>query len=203
NIFYGLAIFLELDLSKNTDIIDFVEIFNFIKKYLEGAVPEKLQLNLYSILCIKLIMKIQKKALDQQIKMGSIFELELKEQKYFKPTIDIFHHLILLKITGKEAIINKLKLSYSEEIKKIILPNGSINDLVTESSRALLILDLLDLKQYENESWNNLYNFIITKTRFFNTENLDSRFNWQSDSFAFKLELQMLFWALLACSIYF
>ncbi|MFX0020857.1 MAG: hypothetical protein ACFE9S_00905 [Candidatus Hermodarchaeota archaeon] len=202
NIFYGLAIFLELNLLNKTDIIDLQEIINFIKNGLELAVPEKLQLNLYSILCIKLIMKIQKKRLNQQINIGSIFDLDLKEYRNFKPTLDMYHHLTILKITGKEEIINKLKLLYAEEIKKIILPNGSIDDLVTESSRALLILDLLDLKQYENELWNNISNYILTKTEFFTTENLDSRFNWRSDAFAFKIELQMLYWALLAFTIY-
>lgn len=202
NNFFGLAIFSELDLINKTDIIDLPEIINFVKNSLEVSIPEKLQLNLYSILCIKLIMKLQKKLLDQQINIGSIFEIDLKEYRNFKPTLDIFHHLILLKITGKEENINKLKLSYAEEIKKKILPNGSIDDLVTESSRAFLILDLLDLKQYENELWNNLFNYILTKTKFFTTENLDSRFNWRSDAFAFKIELQMLYWALLAFTVY-
>jgi hypothetical protein len=203
NIFYGLAIFSEFDLLNKTDIIDLQEIGNFIKNELELTRPEKLQLNLYSILCTILITKIQKRKFDQQINIGSFFELDLKDYKNFKASLDIFHHLSLLKITGNEEIIDKLKLTYAEEIKNLILPNGSVNDLLTESSRALLILDLLKLKRYENELWNNLINYILTKTEFFTTENLDSRYNWRSDAFAFKVELQMLYWVLLACSVYF
>ncbi len=200
--FYGLAIFSELNLLHKTDIIDMQEIVNFIKKDLENAIPKKLQLNLFSLLCVNLITKLHKKSFEQQINLGSIFEFDIKEFENFKPTLDIFHHLILLKIIGKEDDIIKLKLPYAEEIKNLIMPNGSVNDLVSESSRALLILDLLDLKHTEPELWNNLFNFILTKTRFFTTENLDSRFNWRSDPIAFKIELQMLYWALIACSVY-
>jgi hypothetical protein len=202
NLFYGLAIFSEFDLLNKTDIIDLQEIVNFIKNELEVTLPEKLQLNLYSILCAILITKIQKRKFDQQITIGSFFELDLKDYKNFKPSLDIFHHLSLLKITGNEEIIDKIKLSYAEEIKNQIIPNDSVNDLITESSRALLILHLLEIKQYEDKLWNNLLNFILTKTEFFTTEDLDSRFNWRSDACAFKIELQMLYWALLACSVY-
>jgi hypothetical protein len=202
NNFYGLSIFSELGLLNKTNIIDLQEIINFIKKDLEMTIPEKLELNLYSVLCVKLITKIQKKVLEQQINLRLISELNVNEFEHYKPTLDIFHHLILLKITGKEDNINKLKLLYTDEIKKLIIANGSINDLVTESSRALLILDLLDLEQAEPELWNNLFNFILTRTSFFTTENLDTRYNWRSDAFGFKIELQMLYWVLLACSVY-
>ncbi|MDX1799024.1 MAG: hypothetical protein R3255_10280, partial [Candidatus Lokiarchaeia archaeon] len=148
------------------------------------------------------ITKIGKKQLDQKIKIGSIFELDLKDYTYFKPTFDIYNHLALLKITGKEENISKLKFSYIAEIKKLVMPNGSIGDLITESSRALLIIDLLDLRKNEEELWNNLLNYILTKTRFFGTENLDSSFNWRNDPIAFNIELQMLYSVLLACSSY-
>ena len=118
----------------------------------------------------------------------------------FKPTLDIYNHLITLKLLGKEANINNLKTDYANEIKNLILDNGSVSDLVTESARALLIFSLLNLKDQEPELCSNLLNFILNKTSFFFIENVDRDFNWRSDKFCFKIELEILYWALLASS---
>lgn len=202
NNFYGLAIFSELDLLNKINIIDLQEIENFIIADLEKFIPEKLELNLYSLLCIKLIIKMQKKLLERKLNLESISDLKLLGMVNLKPTLDIFNHLSSLKLLGKEENINNLKITYAYEIKKLIISNGSIGDLVTESARALLIFDLLNLKEAEPELCNNLFNFILTKTSFFITENLDTKFNWRSDKLGFKIELHMLYWALLASSVY-
>ncbi len=200
--FYGLAIFRELDLLSKTDIIDIQEIENSIIKDFEKFIPEKLELNLFSLLCIKLLIKMQKKLLEKRFNLESISDLNVLDLVNYKPTMDIFNHLSLLKLLGKEDNINNLKITYTHEIKKLITSNGSINDLITESARALLIFDLLNLKEMESEFCNRLFNFILTKTRFFITENLGTKFNWRSDILGFKIELQMLYWALLASSVY-
>ena len=144
---------------------------------------------------------MQKKLLERKLNLESISDLKLLGMVNLKPTLDIFNHLSSLKLLGKENI-NNLKITYAYEIKKLIISNGSIGDLVTESARALLIFDLLNLKEAEPELCNNLFNFILTKTSFFITENLDTKFNWRSDKLGFKIELQMLYWALLASSVY-
>ncbi|MFX1379546.1 MAG: hypothetical protein ACFFA4_10680 [Promethearchaeota archaeon] len=202
NNFYGLAIFNEMDLLNKTNVIDLQEIENFIIKDLETVIPEKLELNLYSLLCMKLIIKMQKKKLERKLNLEPITHLNLLERLNLKPTLDIFNHLSSLKLLGKEDNINNLKITYTYEIKKLITSNGSIRDLVTESAIALLIFDLLNLKQNEQELCNDLFNFILTKTSFFNTENLNPKFNWRSDLLAFKIELQMLYWALMASAAF-
>ncbi len=200
--FYGLAIFSELDLLSKTNIIDLEEIENFVIRELENAIPERLELNLHSFLCAKLIIKIKEKLLEKKVKQVSISDLDLLEMVHFKPTLDIFNHLSSLKLLGKEEAINRLKIIYINEIKKSISSNGSVKDLITESARTLLIFELLNLKKVEQELCNNLFNFILTKTSFFTTETLDTKFSWRSDILGFKIELQMLYWALLASSVF-
>ena len=200
NIFYGLVIYSELDLINRTDLIDLQEIENFIRSELVNFIPEKLELNLHSFLCLRLITTIQKKVLERKLNLEPIFELNLLEMENFKPTLDIYNHLITLKLLGKEANINNLKTDYANEIKNLILDNGSVSDLVTESARALLIFSLLNLKDQEPELCSNLLNFILNKTSFFFIENVDRDFNWRSDKFCFKIELEILYWALLASS---
>jgi len=200
--FYGLAIFSELDLLNKTNIIDLEKIENFVMTELENAIPERLELNLHSFLCVKLIIKMKKKLLEKKINQVPISDLDLLEMVHFKPPLDIFNHLSSLKLLGKEEVINKLKIIYANEIKKSISSNGSVNDLITESARTLLIFELLNLKKVEQELCKNLFNFILTKTSFFTKETLDTKFSWRSDILGFKIELQMLYWVLLASSVY-
>jgi hypothetical protein len=202
NNFYGLAIFSELDLINKANIIDLQEIENFIISELKTFIPEKLELNLYSFLCMKLIIKMKKKLTKRKLNIEPISDYKLLEIVNFKPTLDIFNHLSSLKLLGKEDIINNLKITYAHEIKKLININGAIDDLITESARALLIFELLNLKEIESTLCNKLVNFILTKASFFTAKNLDSKFNWRSDKLGFKIELQMLYWALLASSRY-
>jgi len=191
--FYGLAIFSELDLINKTDIIDLQEIENFILGDLEKYLPEKLELNLHSLLCIKLLIKIQKKSLNRSLNLGSISNLNLFEIENFKPTLDIFNHLASLKLLGQEANINQLKTLYVNELNKLIDSNGSVNDLITESARTLLIFDLINLKEKEPDLCSKLLNFILNKTSFFFMENVDKDFNWRSDVLCFKIELEILY----------
>jgi len=200
--FYGLAIFSELDLLNKTNIIDLEKIENFVMTELENAIPERLELNLHSFLCVKLIIKMKKKLLEKKINQVPISDLDLLEMVHFKPTLDIYNHLSSLKLLGKEEVINRLKIIYANEIKKSISSNGSVNDLITESARTLLIFELLNLKKVEQELCKNLFNFILTKTSFFTKETLDTKFSWRSDILGFKIELQMLYWVLLASSVY-
>jgi hypothetical protein len=88
------------------------------------------------------------------------------------------------------------------ELKKILTKNGAIDDLITESARTLLIINLLNLKNQESVMCSRLLNFIITSTSFFSLENINKDFNWRIDKLAYKIELRMLFWALLACTQY-
>ena len=91
---------------------------------------------------------------------------------------------------------------YLSEIKKLKMPNCSIGNSITDSARVLLILDLLNLRESEPELCRNLLNYILNKTIFFDEKNLNNGFNWRNDKLGYKIELKMLFWALLASCQY-
>ncbi|MFX1384507.1 MAG: hypothetical protein ACFFBP_18940, partial [Promethearchaeota archaeon] len=202
NNFYGLSIFLEMDLIDKTKLIDLQKIYNFVISELLNIVPEKLLLNTYSLLCLKLILTLDKQLVLRDLNLETIVNLDLLSIDDFKPTIHMYYYLMILKLLGKEKTINRIKENYAIEIKNLINQNNPHFELITESGRTLLILSLLDLKEKEPELCANLLNHILNKTRFFYIENFDRNFNWQTDKLSFKIELEMLYWALLASSQY-
>jgi len=84
-----------------------------------------------------------------------------------------------------------------------MLPNGSVNGNTTDTARTLLTLVLLGSTGKEIGIIPHLLKFLNQNLKFF-TENEDfSDFNWNHNKIAFKIELRMLFWMLLALSQYF
>ncbi|MFX1595520.1 MAG: hypothetical protein ACFFBK_05610, partial [Promethearchaeota archaeon] len=202
NIFYGLSIFSELDLFIKTNIIDLLEIERYLLSYLDQFIPEKLEMNLYALLSLKLMLKMRKISINKGSIKNLIYNLNILNLQEFKPIFDIYNHLTSIKLLESAANFNQFKSNYIHEIKKLIISNGSVNDLISDSARALLIIDLLNLKEQESKICSNLVNFIFNKIPFFDTKSLNREFNWRQDKLGFKLELRMLFWALLANSQY-
>lgn len=202
NIFYGLAILSEMNLLDKTDLIDLREIEGFIKSELEIFIPEKLESNLYSLFCLKLIGKNRTISFNKSLIVKLMQNINLTNLENFKPPLDIYNHLASVKLLDKEINLDQFKINYINEIKKLREQNGSIRNLITDSALALLIFNLLDLKDHEQELCDNLLNYILNTTKFFNIENLDKDFNWQTDKLGFKIELETLYWALLASSQY-
>ena len=201
SVFYGLSIFSELELNGKTDIIDSGEIEKFIKLIVKYSLPEKLQSNLYSLLCSDLISSESLNKEDKMRYINPITRLDLLNIKEFRTIKDIYNHLALLTLLNNENH-DALKKSYLIEIKKLLLANGSIKDSFTDSAKVLLILDLLDLKEQEADICSNLLNFIMNSTKFFSLTMLNEELNWRNSQLGYKIELKMLFWALLASSRY-
>ena len=166
-------------------------------------IPEKLELNLFTILCLKLIAINHNIQFDKKSMLESLKSFDLVTIDNFRPCLDIYNHLALLKLLDKNLDFNQFESTYSNEIKKLITSNGSIKDLITQSAKALLIFELLSLNKQEFEICNKLLNYVLNTTDFFNTENLNQDFNWQKDKLGFKIELEILYWTLLASSQYF
>ena len=114
----------------------------------------------------------------------------------------MFNHLALLALLNMENKIIEIKITYFNELKKLIASNGSINNLYTDSTKALLIMDLLELKELEPDICSDLLNYLMKSTAFFNLTNLNKELNWRSHQLGYKIELKMLFWALFASSRY-
>lgn len=204
NIFYGLAVLSELDLLySNIDFINFMEIELFLESELKIFMPEKTHLNFFTILCLKLLKKSGGLIAVKTHLINSILNLDIfsvfKDIKDYNPLLDIFEHLAIIKILDKNANTNNFRALYMKELKKCITNTGYVNDTITDTSRALLIMELLDLKKTENVLCEKFLNIIINNS-YFNTESLKKRFNWKMDKMAYTIELRMLFWALLSCS---
>ncbi len=202
SIFYGLTIFSELNLWDSTNVINVSKIEKFIKLNLKNFIPEKLELNVYSLLCLKVMEKNELLIMDIKFPLNYVLNLKLSKLEEYSPIQDIYNHLAIIRLFNKGANISELKRKYLNEIKKLTTSIGSINNTFTDSAKALLIIDLLSLKEKEPDLCSGLLNFIINSTTFFNLINLNKDFNWRNNQLGYKIELKMLFWALLACSRY-
>jgi len=91
---------------------------------------------------------------------------------------------------------------YLHELKKKISSNGSLNESITETARGLLSLQLLDLKDKELDIISGFVSFLNQNLNMFKDESNFNEFYWKNDKIAFKIELRMGFWLLLALSQY-
>lgn len=202
NIFYGLAIITELDLIHRTNFISLQAIEEFLMAEFNAFMPEKLKLNYYTLLALKLLGKNEIISSNKERLLPQVLGLDLLHLEGFHPTLDIYNHIGFVKMLDRNIDLSKFNTPYINELKKGLTLNGAIDDLITESARTLLILNLLDMKNQESVLCSRLLNFIIRSTDFFSLENLNKDFNWRIDKIAYKIELRMLFWALLACTQY-
>ncbi|MHA1930954.1 MAG: hypothetical protein ACW96X_00345 [Promethearchaeota archaeon] len=202
SIFYGLAIVTELDLIHRTNIINLHAIEEFLKTELKIFMPEKITFNYYTLLSFKLLAKKEILLERKDQFLSQLLSLDLLNLEGFNPTLDVYTHLGSVKILDNNFDLSKYNLSLIDELKKKLTPKGSINDLITDSALLLLILSLLNMKNQESRLCSRILNFVIESTNYFNLENLNRDFNWRIDKLAYKIELKMLFWALLACSQY-
>ena len=202
NIFYGLAIINELGLIHRTNIINLQAIEGFLMAEFNIFMPEKLKLNFYTILSLKMLEKKGNISSNKERLLSQVLSLDLLNLEGFNPTLDIYNYIGFIKTLERNIDLSKLNTLYLNELKKNLKQNGSIDDLITDSARTLLILSLLNMKNQESVLCSRLLNFIIRSADFFNLENLNKDFNWRIDRLAYKIELRMLFWALLACTQY-
>ncbi len=200
--YYGLTILSELNLLKDTEIINISDIQMYLESELRNFIPEKLHLNFYTILCLKVLEQVGGLMALRRYLINPILNLDvISNTENFNHILDIFEQLAILKLLDKEISLNQFKF-YAKKLKKVIMQNSKINITVTDSARILLIFDLLNLKKIEIDVCNRLFKFITDSTIYFDTENLSKHFNWKKDQIAFTIELRMLFWALLASSQY-
>ena len=202
SIFYGLSIITELDLIHRTNIINLNSTEEFLKGDIINVIPNKLRMNYHTFLSLKLLAKSEIISSSKDILINQLLNLDVLNMKNISPTLDIYSHLSILSILDKNVNVSRFKTSYIDEIKKMLTSKGAIRDQITDSARTLLILDLLDLKDQESVLCSRLLQYVMNTTDFFTLDNLEKDFNWRIDKIAFKIELRMLFWALLACTQY-
>jgi len=196
--FFGLSILAELGLINRTEVIDSLDIEMFLETELKNFLPEKTSLNFFTLLSLKILERNGGIIIDKNNLIKPLIELDLinLEDKNFP--VDMLYHIGLLKMIDKHINLNIFKNPYNTEIKKLISPTGLINNNLTDTARALLIYDLLDLRSDEFATINTLLNKIISFSNFFEEVDFKNDFNWTDNKLAFKVELRMLFWTLLA-----
>ncbi len=201
--FYGMSILSSLNILYEKDIIDVKDIVLHLETELNDFLPEKLHLNFYTILGLKMLEKNGGLITIKEHLINQILSLDITSLEEYNPILDIFEHLAITKLLDREAKLSYFKAFYLIETKKKIGQNKNIELTITTASRILLILDLLELKRVEFNTCQRLLKYITSVTKFFDIENLKNYFNWMSDKSGFTVELRMLFWALLASSQYF
>jgi hypothetical protein len=200
--FYGLAILSEMNMLHKANIVDLNIIDQYLQSDLKFFIPEKLKFNFHLLLCLILLKRTELITPHKLHYSNSLSNLNIFNLKDFNPILDIFYHLTLLKLIDSKSNLELFKDPYINELKKALTTNGSISDLISDSARTLLVLDLLNLKDQESRLCGRLLNYIISSTEYFSLDNPNRDFNWRIDKIAFRVELKMLFWALLACTRY-
>jgi hypothetical protein len=202
SIFYGLSVITELNLLHRTNIISLNSTEEYLRRAILHFIPSKLRLNYHTFLSLNLLAKNEIISSRKDNFISQLLNLKVLTLKDINPTLDIYSHLSLLSMLDKNLNLSDLSTAYIDEIKKKLTSKGSIGNLITDSARTLLILDILDLKDQESVLCSRLLQYVMNTTDFFTLDNLEKDFNWRIDKVAYKIELRMLFWALLACSQY-
>jgi len=202
SVFYGLSILYELDLLNNGEIIDLLDVEMLLENELTNIVPEKIILHFFTILCLKLLEKNGGIITDKKYLIESLAEVDVFNLEGFKPASDIFFFLGLMSLLDKNIDISNFIEPYLIELKNKISPNGSLNENITDTARGLLSLQLLGLQDKELNIISGFLNFLNLNVNLFKVESNFTEFDWKSDKIAFKIELRMFFWLLLAFSQY-
>ncbi len=202
SIFYGLSILHELNILNNGEIIDLIDIEMFLEKELTNFVPEKIVLHFFTILCFKMLEKNGGSITDKKYLIDPLTKVDIFNLEGFKPASDIFFFLGLMRLLDTHIDFSNFKEPYLHELKNIVSSNGSLNDSITETARGLLSLQLLDLKDKELNIISGFVNFLNQNLNMFKEESSFNEFYWKNDKIAFKIELRMGFWLLLALSQY-
>ena len=202
SVFYGLSILYELDMLNNGEIIDLLDVEMLLENELTNIVPEKIILHFFTILCLKLLEKNGGIITDKKYLIEPLAEVDIFNLEGFKPASDIFFFLGLMNLLDKNIDFSNFKEPYLIELKSQISPNGSLNENITDTARALLSLQLLGLQDKELNIISGLLKFLNLNVNMFKVESNFTEFDWKYDKIAFKIELRMLFWLLLAFSQY-
>ncbi|NHJ20120.1 MAG: hypothetical protein EAX91_04190 [Candidatus Lokiarchaeota archaeon] len=202
-IYHGLSVFSELGLLNSSDLIDLLDVEMFLENELNPLFPEKLILNFFTILSLRMIKKSGGIITDKKHLIEPLVNLNLFNLENFKPSTDMFFYLASLKLLDERFNFNNLQEHYLNELRRQMLPNGSVNDNTTDTSRTLLTLALLDSTGKETEIIPGLLKYLNRNIEFFSENHDFDNFNWTQNKIAFKIELRMLFWMLIALSQYF
>ncbi len=196
--FFGLSILSELNLLNDLEIIDLLDIEMFLENELKSYLPEKLMLNYFSLLSLRILEKWgvvlteKRHLLSEQINFRQI-----NNDEGTLP-LDLLCHLSIIKLLDNKTDLTLFKKIYLAKLNLLITKEGLINDNLTDTARVLLIFKMLNINYKEEPSVNVMLNSIITKAFLFQNNDATSPFHWSNDKLTLKAELRMAFWLLIA-----
>jgi hypothetical protein len=199
NNFYGLAILSELRNFEEIEFINLQKIKEYIQLELNFFNPNALYNNYFLLNCVNLLKKrgylidLQKEEILQKLS-----NLELSKIENYNVISDTFYYLCSLILLSPNGELEELREKYIQILKDFTSAVNLKQLTFTELSQLLLILDLLNIKDKEAELVIELLNEIINTTPFFNSDDQNKKPYWKEDLISFKIELEMLFWGLLA-----
>lgn len=199
NIFFGTAIFSEFNLLLKNDV-DVEKIKVFLSQELDDFLPWKLHLNAYSLITLKILERngiSVKKYLNLE---KPISNFDLKSLENYYPSIDLYDKLISLKILNQASDLKSFSQEFLTQLEENLSPNGGINNNLTDTSKFYLIASMLDIDEKINSKIVDMINFIKSETKFFDEEEAPTSLSWKKDNLGYKLEVRMLYWALIALS---
>ncbi|MHA2290103.1 MAG: hypothetical protein ACXABG_15060, partial [Promethearchaeota archaeon] len=100
SIYYGLSVFSELDLLNGSQLVDLLDIEMFLENELNPFIPEKLSLNFYSLLSLKLLKKSGRIITDKNHLIEPLINLDLFNTEEFDPS-DLFYYLASLTLVDE------------------------------------------------------------------------------------------------------
>ncbi|MBY9012606.1 MAG: hypothetical protein KGD70_09555, partial [Candidatus Lokiarchaeota archaeon] len=201
SIYYGLSILSELELLNNSEVVDLLDIEMFLENDLNPFIPDKITLNFFTILSLKMLKKSGGIITNKRHLIEPLANLNLFNSEEYQLS-DMFFYLGLLKLLDARFDFTNLQAPYLTELEKKIQSNGSINGNATDTARTLLTLVLLDSTGKDISIISELLQFLNQNLKFFIDSQDFGEFNCYQNKIAFKIELRMLFWMLLALSQY-
>ncbi|HMF34275.1 MAG TPA: hypothetical protein VKK79_22810, partial [Candidatus Lokiarchaeia archaeon] len=133
-----------------------------------------------------LLPKIQ----DFQVENFMNFEETYKFEEYF-------YLSIVLKAFNFEAVMREVKDAFAAELASLLDLQGAIERMVTQTALAYIAAQLVGIASTHEALLDRMAQYLHSTTEYFSEETRRIA-NWQDDDLYFGVELDMLFWTLLA-----
>ncbi|TFF88559.1 MAG: hypothetical protein EU550_01060 [Promethearchaeota archaeon] len=204
--FYGLALVFYLNESEISNQIDFYKIKKIIENYLENISYGNIKQFYTSLLLANIIkLKIPGRSHDRYLSLLKDFDFEhLMGENFIN---NIFYYIFSFSLLDCQLNMEvKLMITLEDLLYQDLIKNMSQNSLkdysITQLSRLLLILQELDRSQRYKELEQDLHDYILKSSNFFEYQE-DIPYSWNVSKLMFLTELKTLFWTLLIRSFQF
>jgi hypothetical protein len=194
NTYHGLVLYKQFDLLS---ALPLDQIQQFLLGELDFCINLNLEKTAYIIMALKVIdpdilmlPNILPKVQSFQVENFMNFEETYKFEEYF-------YLSLVLKAFNFEAVIREVMESFAGELANQVDALGSVEFIVTQTAFAFLAAQLVGVSAPQEELLARMENYLETTTEYF-SEDTRRAASWNDDELYFGVELDMLYWSLLA-----